>query len=150
MTPERPDLTNLPDAVKAYILELETELEKLRGNRVRLPAARQKPRIMDEDEAFNSISVLSEPAEPSTTINVITATASGVAKRTPRHHYIRQRRGGMGIFDLDTPDHDPAAIVAIADISQHLLLLTNHGRAYRLSVSAITETAIRARAANRS
>jgi DNA gyrase subunit A len=78
-------------------------------------------------------------------MQVITVTASGLAKRTSRHLYNRQRRGGMGIFDIESDENDPPALLTIADEGQHLLAITNYGRAFRLPVNAIPSKAIRAR-----
>ncbi len=142
---ERPNLSNLPAEVVAYIHSLENELEQLRANRVRLPAARTKPKILDDDQPVMSFSELNEPAEPPTSLHVITVTANGIAKRTPRHLYNRQHRGGMGIFDLETDEDDPPALLTIADEDQNLLLITNYGRAFRLPVSAIPARPVRAR-----
>lgn len=141
---ERPDLSNLPAEVVAYIRSLESELDRLRGNRVRLPAARSKPKII-EAELPQTYSELNEPAEPPTSLHVITVTANGIAKRTPRHLYNRQHRGGMGIFDLETEEDDPPTLITIADEEQNLLLITNYGRSFRLPVSAIPARPVRAR-----
>lgn len=122
---ERPDLSSVPQAVRAYIEALETELERLR------PA--------------QGAGATPEPSEPPTTLNVITATRGGLAKRTPRHHYSRQRRGGMGVFDLDAPEADPPAMMTIADEADHLLVFTNLGRAFRLPVVALNEVPVRAK-----
>lgn len=139
MNASRPDLSKVDPGVRAYIEALEAEIERLsrRSNR-----SRSKPEI---EEEFDEIQDIHEPAEPPTTYNVITATASGIAKRTPRHLYSRQRRGGMGVFDLDAPGDSPPAILAIADERQNLLLITNFGRAFRLPVNQIPETELRAR-----
>jgi DNA gyrase subunit A len=130
--PERPNLDGIDSAVRAYIEALEAELERLRGDRKR-PSAVPK-------EAMPL-----EPAEPPTTINVITISASGLAKRTPRHLYSRQRRGGMGVFDLDAPQEDEIAFLAVVDESQSLALITNKARAFRLPVSKLSESAVRSR-----
>ncbi len=124
--PERPDLTNLPDAVIAYIEALEAQLATAQdgGGRVEEPL---------------------EPSEPPTTINIVTVTAGGVAKRTPRHLYFRQRRGGMGVFDLDAPDQDPPAFLAMADASAGLICITNQARAFRVPLSEIPEREVRGR-----
>ena len=82
----------LPPAVLSYIEALEAELERLTAS----AAAADPPWHTDASAA-------AEPAEPPTTLNVITISAGRVAKRTPRHLYNRQRRGGMGVFDLETP-----------------------------------------------
>ena len=76
---------------------------------------------------------------------MITATAGGIIKRTPRHLYNRQRRGGMGIFDLDAPDEDPPALLTIADVTQHLIVVTSLGRAFPVAVSQLAESPVHGR-----
>lgn len=129
----RPDLTGLPADVIAYIVMLEEELER----RAATIPQRRAPRETDDLPAF--------PAEPPTTLNVVTISAGGLAKRTPRHLYQRQRRGGMGVFDLDAPESDPPALLAVADESSSLLLLTSKCRAFRLPVASLVEAPVRSR-----
>lgn len=142
---EKPDLTNLSADIIAYIESLENELEQLRSSRVRLPAARSRPQIFEGEQSLPAFAELNEPAEPPSSMHVITITANGIAKRTPRHLYNRQHRGGMGIFDIETEEDDPPALLTVADESQHLLVITNYGRAFRLPVSSIPAKAVRAR-----
>jgi len=125
---ERPDLSNTPPAVLAYLEWLEGRL-----------AAQAQP----EESARNDAPL--EPSEPPTTVNLITISVNGFAKRTPRHLYTRQRRGGMGVFDLDAPDNDPPAFLMMADTGDSLILLTNQGRVFRLSVAEIPEREVRGR-----
>lgn len=134
---QRPNLNQVDETVRAYIEALEAEIARLQ----RKPP-RHRPAEIDEDLEIEAIS---EPSEPPTTLNIITATCSGIAKRTPRHLYTRQRRGGMGVFDLDAPDEQPPAILAIADESDHLLVITNLARAFRMPVSAILQGEVRDR-----
>jgi len=122
---ERPDLNNVAHEVKAYIEALETELARWQSRR---------------DTATGTEL---EPGEPPTTLNVITISARGLAKRTPRHLYGRQRRGGMGVFDLETAGDDPPAVLALADESEVVLLFTDFGRAFRLPVASLAETPVR-------
>jgi DNA gyrase subunit A len=124
--PERPDLTNLPDDVIAYIEALEAQLATA------------------QDAGGRSEEPL-EPSEPPTTINIVTVTAGGIAKRTPRHLYFRQRRGGMGVFDLDAPEQDPPAFLAMADAGAGLICITNQARAFRVPLSEIPEREVRGR-----
>lgn len=126
---ERPDLSSASPELQAYIAALEAELASLRELR---------------EEGGRSEAPL-EPSEPPTTIQVITMTAGGLAKRTPRHLYTRQRRGGMGVFDLDAPESDPPAFLVMADIGASLILLTNQGRVFRHSVADIAEREVRGR-----
>jgi DNA gyrase subunit A len=78
-------------------------------------------------------------------VQVITISAGGVAKRTPRHLYLRQRRGGMGVFDLDAPDGDAPAFLVLADVGAGLILFSNQGRIFRLPVRSIAEREVRGR-----
>ena len=126
MSVERPDLSGLPADVIAYIEALE---EKLQGIRAVTPATRPA----------------SLPDEPPSAHAIITVSRNGLIKRTPRHLYGRQRRGGMGVFDLDVPEGDEPAQLAHAAAADILILLTDDGRAFRLPVSALAESPVRAR-----
>ena len=99
MNLERPDLSLVSPDVRAYVEALEAELA----------ATRRSPSRVRESVA-DELAEVNQPSEPPTTFQVITATAGGIIKRTPRHLYDRQRRGGMGVFDLDGPDEDPPAL----------------------------------------
>jgi DNA gyrase subunit A len=70
---------------------------------------------------------------------------NGRIKRTYRHLYTRQRRSGMGIFDLDTQEDDPPTFLTLADESADLLFITDFGRGYRLPVSSLDAAQIRER-----
>lgn len=124
---QRPDLSDLPEEVVAYILALEEAL-----------AAAGSPPPAGGSASF-------EPSEPPTTINVITVTAEGLAKRTPRHLYGRQRRSGMGVFDIEGTETDPPAILAVADEAETILVCTSNGRIFRLPVASLPETPVRGR-----
>lgn len=132
MALKRPDLSGLPRGIVAYIEALETELDALR-----------QPEEEEERPERNEAPL--EPSEPPTTMNVITVSVSGLIKRTPRHLYWRQRRGGMGIFDLDSGENDPPAFLLVADESAGLIVVTNQGRAFRLAVHELPESPVRSR-----
>ena len=132
---QRPDLTELPADVARYIEALEAELAALRQVAAE-DAARDAEERADIDLA---------PNEAPTTIQVISISAGGVAKRTPRHLYSRQRRGGMGVFDLDTPPGDPPGFLLMADEAAGLVLLTNQGRVFRTAVGDIALREVRGR-----
>ena len=126
----RPDLSAVSPEIVAYIEALEAALEEAQSG----PSTRSY-RVDAEPE----------PSEPPTPRNLITISRSGLAKRTPRHFYSRQRRGGMGVFDLDSGEDDPPAFLAEADESGGLILLTDQGRAFRLKVGDLDESPVRAR-----
>lgn len=85
-----------------------------------------------------------EPSEPPTSVNVITVSAGGLAKRTPRHLYTRQRRGGMGVFDLDAGGDTPAFLL-LAEAEAAIVFITDRARAFRVPVAQIVETEVRGR-----
>lgn len=128
---ERPDLSGLAPEVLAYIEALEAALNE---------ANEEGGRGARSDAPL-------EPSEPPTTKQLITISANGFGKRTPRHHYLRQRRGGMGIFDLDSDEDDPPAFLLSADESAGLILITNQGRAFRADVQTLPQTDVRGRGA---
>jgi len=115
---EGPDISQTTPEIRAYITHIETELARLTESKRRSSAP-------------------PEPSEPETTLNVITISHRGVAKRTPRHLYSRQRRSGTGVFDLETAVSDHPAHITVADESANLLLVTSLGRIFRLAVSKI-------------
>jgi DNA gyrase subunit A len=121
---DRPDLSNLPPEVVAYIEALEAALEQPDTDERELPL---------------------EPSEPPTTINVITISTNGLAKRTPRHFYTRQRRGGMGVFGMDVVEDDVPKFLVLADIEAGMTVITDHGRAFRVPVAELTETSVAGR-----
>lgn len=124
VTMERPDLSETSDTIRAYIDYLE--------KRLKIGAA---PAVVEPSDA-------PLPAEPQTTICVITFSKDGRAKRTYRHLYPRQHRGGVGIFDLDTNDPDFPIALAIADEGQNILLFTSKARVYRHSTARIAEAPV--------
>lgn len=126
MNLERPDLSQVSPEIRTYIEALEAQVDQLA--------------IGPKQPASAPV----EPSEPPTTINIITISREGMIKRTPRHLYGRQRRGGMGVFDLDTAEPDAPTLLAVADESDTLLLFSNYGRAFRLPLTKINERPVRA------
>lgn len=131
----RPDLNTLAPNVRAYIEYLEAQLEERRP--------RRSITISDAEEETELPPLISE--EQPTPIQLFTITAKGIGKRTARHLYQRQRRGGMGIFDLDTPDETPPALLALADESHNLLIFTSQARTFRIPAGTICSGPVRNR-----
>lgn len=119
---QRPDLDTMPAEVRDYITWLEAQLPA--------PA---------EDTAPET--------EPPTPVNLITLSAGGFIKRTPRHAYGRQKRGGMGVFGLDVAANDRPHALAWADMAagHTLVLFTNQARAVRLNPADLPEAPIHAK-----
>ncbi|MBI1293482.1 hypothetical protein GC175_00805 [bacterium] len=128
MTPQRPDLSQLPEAVRAYIEYLEDALTD----------AQSEP-------SGGRGAAAAEPSEAPTTQMVVTITRTGTIKRTPRHLYGRQRRGGMGVFDIESNEDDPPTLIAVGDLQERLILFTDRSRFFSLRISELPEAPVRAR-----
>ena len=137
---QRPDLFGIDPKVIAYIEYLEAQIKPPASSR-----KSEKQNAADEAEFSSRIEDLALPAEGPTTINILTASRQGIGKRTHRHLYNRQHRGGMGIFDLELSQEDEPVNLTSVDDSQNLLLFTNRARVYRLNLSRVEETAIRSK-----
>lgn len=129
MPPQRPDLAQLAPDVRAYIEYLENTLAEFE----------------QEPASMRSTTASLEPSEAPTTRMVITMNSEHLVKRTPRHLYSRQRRGGMGVFDLDTDEEKPPAFLCVADVEERLLIFTNLSRFFSLRVADLAEVPVRAR-----
>ena len=130
---ERPDLSTASDEIIRYIEYLE---KKLNINE-------------DANEGIShDRSLAAFPPEPETTVGLITISHSGMAKRTYRHLYLRQHRGGMGVFDLDAPQPDFPLVMGLVDENQTILALTNRARAFRLHARSIESAPVRSKGIN--
>ncbi len=127
---ERPDLSNIDPKVREYIDYLEEQLKSQDARKSR--SARSS-----YDTGAEEVNEAPLPGEPPTTINIITASSEGIAKRTPRHLYTPQHRGGMGVFDLDLPEPKFPTILSSVDEDQNVLLFTNHARVFRYPLNRI-------------
>jgi DNA gyrase subunit A len=135
---ERPDLNNTDPKIVAYIEYLEKQIKPASSTRRTSQEAAPAAPMFRADEP-------PMPAESPTSINIISSSHNGLAKRTHRHHYIRQHRSGMGIFDIEVNEPDFPAILASVDDSQNLLLFTNRARVYRIPLIKVPEEEIRSR-----
>jgi DNA gyrase subunit A len=134
---QRPDLSKVDHAVKAYIEYLEAELN--RGQ-----SRPRDGRMVEREEPPDHLAE-TLPAEPATTMGVITVSMEGMVKRTLRHLYPRQRRAGIGIFDLEFGKSDFPKHLVIADENQNMLLFTDHARAYLFPAGKISTAEVRSR-----
>ena len=71
--------------------------------------------------------------------NALVLTAGGYIKRTNPDEYKRQKRGGVGVVDLDTKEEDFVTSFLTASTHADLLFFTDKGKAYRLKMYDIPE-----------
>ncbi len=70
---------------------------------------------------------------------VLVFTAGGYVKRTDPSEYKMQRRGGVGVIDLETKEEDFVTQLLTADTHSDLLFFTNKGKAYQIKMYELPE-----------
>lgn len=73
------------------------------------------------------------------TDSVLVFTAGGYVKRTDPNEYKSQKRGGVGVVDLETKEEDVVTHLLKTSTHSDLLFFTNRGRAYQLKMYEIPE-----------
>jgi DNA gyrase subunit A len=71
--------------------------------------------------------------------SVLVVTSGGYVKRTDPSEYRAQRRGGVGVIDLDTKEEDFVTIFLTANTHDDLLFFTDKGKAYQIKMYEIPE-----------
>jgi DNA gyrase subunit A len=66
--------------------------------------------------------------------SVLVFTAGGYVKRTDPTEYRSQKRGGVGVVDLETKEEDFVTILLNANTHDDLLFFTNLGKAYQIKM----------------
>lgn len=71
--------------------------------------------------------------------SVLVFTAGGYVKRTDPTEYRSQKRGGVGVVDLETKEEDFVTQLLNANTHDDLLFFTNLGKAYQIKMYDIPE-----------
>lgn len=71
--------------------------------------------------------------------SVLVFTSGGYVKRTDPSEYKMQKRGGVGVIDLETKEEDFVTILLTADTHSDLLFFTNRGKAYQIKMYELPE-----------
>ncbi|HEY0979914.1 MAG TPA: DNA gyrase subunit A [Candidatus Paceibacterota bacterium] len=71
--------------------------------------------------------------------SVLVFTAGGYVKRTDPDEYKIQKRGGVGVVDLETKEEDFVTILLTTDTHSDLLFFTNKGKAYQIKMYELPE-----------
>jgi DNA gyrase subunit A len=70
---------------------------------------------------------------------VLVLTQGGYVKRTNPDEYRKQKRGGVGVIDLDTKEEDFVTTFLTTSTHSDLLFFTNAGKAYQLKMYDLPE-----------
>ncbi len=70
---------------------------------------------------------------------VLTLSSGGYVKRTNPEDYRRQKRGGVGVIDLDTKEEDFVTMFLTTSTHSDLLFFTDQGKAYQIKMYDLPE-----------
>ncbi|MBI1975738.1 MAG: DNA gyrase subunit A [Candidatus Vogelbacteria bacterium] len=121
------DLLAHPEKILAVIKTEFKEIAERYGDDRRTRIVRQGVKEITEED-------LVPEAE-----NVLVLTAGGYVKRTDPSEYRAQRRGGIGVVDLDIKEEDFITIFLTANTHDDLLFFTDSGRAYQIKMYDLPE-----------
>ncbi|MFA7252273.1 MAG: DNA gyrase subunit A [Candidatus Paceibacterota bacterium] len=71
--------------------------------------------------------------------NVLVLTTGGYIKRTNPDEYRKQKRGGVGVVDLDTKDEDFVVNFLTATTHNDILFFSDKGKAYQIKMHELPE-----------
>ncbi len=71
--------------------------------------------------------------------SVLVLTQGGYVKRTNPDEYKKQKRGGVGVVDLNTKEEDFVTLFLTANTHDDLLFFTNKGKAYQIKMYDVPE-----------
>lgn len=71
--------------------------------------------------------------------SVLVFTSGGYVKRTDPGEYKMQKRGGIGVIDLETKEEDFVTQLLTTDTHSDLLFFTNKGKAYQMKMYELPE-----------
>ncbi|MDO8510435.1 MAG: DNA gyrase subunit A, partial [bacterium] len=71
--------------------------------------------------------------------NCLVLTAGGYIKRTNPEEFRKQRRGGVGVIDLDTKEEDFVSNFLTTSTHSDLLFFTDKGKAYQMKMFEVPE-----------
>ena len=71
--------------------------------------------------------------------SVLVITQGGYIKRTNPDEYKKQKRGGVGVIDLNTKEEDFVTLFLTANTHDDLLFFTNRGKAYQIKMYDVPE-----------
>ncbi len=71
--------------------------------------------------------------------NALVLTAGGYVKRTSPDEYRKQKRGGVGVIDLDTKEEDFVSMLVTASTHSDMLFFSDKGKAYQIKMYDLPE-----------
>lgn len=124
------ELENLLANPKKMMKMIGDELKAIKG---KYPDTRRTRIIKGGVKAINEEDLIPEKE------SVLVFTKGGYVKRTDPSEYKTQKRGGVGVIDIEPKDEDFVTMLVGANTHSDLLFFTNLGKAYQIKMYDIPE-----------
>ncbi|MGC9605575.1 MAG: DNA gyrase subunit A [Minisyncoccia bacterium] len=124
------DLKSILGSEKRVRTIIKTELAEIRG---KYGDDRRTKIVKHGVKEFNPEDLIADEE------SVLVLTKGGYIKRTDPGEYRKQRRGGVGVVDLDTKEEDFISHLIFATTHNDLLFFTDKGKAYQIKMYEIPE-----------
>lgn len=121
------DILAKPKRVREIIKDELAAVKKAYGDQ-------RRTRVVKHNVKAFSVEDLIEEKE-----SVMVLTRGGYVKRTDPSEYKKQRRGGVGVVDLNTKEEDVVTTLLTASTHADLLFFTDRGKAYQIKMYEIPE-----------
>jgi DNA gyrase subunit A len=121
------DILKHPKKMAALIKEELLEVREKYGDDRRTKVVKGGVKMLTDEDLV--------PEEES----VLVLTAGGYLKRTNPDEYRKQKRGGVGVIDLDTKEEDFVTLFLNANTHDDLLFFTNKGKVYQIKMFEVPE-----------
>jgi DNA gyrase subunit A len=124
---ELKDLLKSPKKILAVIKSELAEIREKYGDDRRTRVVKGGVKEINEEDLIPDVE------------NVLVLTQGGYVKRTMPDEYRKQRRGGVGVVDLDTKEEDFVTKLVTTNTHSDILFFTDKGKAYQLKMYELPE-----------
>ncbi len=121
------EILSSPKKILSIIKAELTEIKAKFGDERRTKIVKQGAGVFSEEDLIPD------------TESVLVLTKGGYIKRTDPEEYKKQRRGGVGVVDLDTKEEDFVTNFLTTTTHSELLFFTDLGKAYQIKMFEIPE-----------
>ncbi|HEU0081203.1 MAG TPA: DNA gyrase subunit A [Candidatus Paceibacterota bacterium] len=124
---ELKDLLASPKKILAVIKKELAEIKEKYGDERRTKVIRGGVKALSDEDLIPDVE------------NVLVLTQGGYIKRTAPDEYRKQRRGGVGVIDLETKEEDFVTNLVTANTHADILFFTDKGKAYQIKMYELPE-----------
>ncbi|HEU5114313.1 MAG TPA: DNA gyrase subunit A, partial [Candidatus Paceibacterota bacterium] len=124
---ELKELLASPKKILAVIKKELTDIKEKYGDERRTKVVKHGAKVLNDEDLIPDVE------------NVLVLTQGGYVKRTVPDEYRKQKRGGVGVIDLDTKEEDFVTNLVTTNTHADILFFTDKGKAYQIKMYELPE-----------